>query len=302
MSDRLPALLARLTPLLGASRGAPEVLGGGITNHNYRMRLGDGDYVVRVTDPDSAFLGIDRAAEHAASLTAARLGVGPEVSAFLADAGCLVTRFIPGRPVPPEELRTAACIALVARSVRTFHDGPAIPSTFDSFRVVEAYARTAQAQGAALPVAYAAARRVASVIEPALQGAEHGPVPCHNDLLNANLIRDGQAVRIVDWEYAGMGDRYFDLGNLSINNGFSEGDDERLLTAYFGAAAPRRQACLALMRIMSDFREAMWGVVQSVVSKIEFDFQEYATRHFARLQESAADSRFAYWLRDARER
>jgi len=302
MTDRLPALLQRLSPLLGSPRGAPEALGGGITNHNYRVRLGDGDYVVRVTDPEAVFLGIDRLAEHAASLTAAQLGIGPEVAAFLADVGCLVTRFIPGRPVPSEELRTPACLVLVARSVRAFHDGPAIPSTFNAFRIVEAYARTAREHGAALPAAYAAALGVASAIEPVLRGAEQGPVPCHNDLLNANLIHDGQAVRIVDWEYAGMGNRYFDLGNLSINNGFSAVDDERLVAAYFGAVTPRRHACLALMRIMSDFREAMWGVVQSVVSRIEFDFHDYAARHFTRLQESAADARFSRWLRDARER
>src|SRR5262249_55595235 len=104
MTDRVSALLARLSPILGPPDGAAEVLGGGITNHNYRVRLGGGDYVVRVTAPESALLGIDRATEHAASLAAAALGVGPEVAAFLADGGCLVTRFIPGRPVPPEEL------------------------------------------------------------------------------------------------------------------------------------------------------------------------------------------------------
>ena len=42
--------------------------------------------------------------------------------------------------------------------------------------------------------------------------------PCHNDLLNANFIDDGQRIRIVDWEYAGMGDPFFDLGNFSINH------------------------------------------------------------------------------------
>ena len=38
--------------------------------------------------------------------------------------------------------------------------------------------------------------------------------PCHNDLLNANFIDDGTRIRIVDWEYAGMGDPFFDLGNF----------------------------------------------------------------------------------------
>ena len=62
-------------------------------------------------------------------------------------------------------------------------------------------------------------------------------MPCHNDLLNANFIHDARGVRIVDWEYAGMGDRYFDLGNLSINNDLREADDERLFSS---AISPRR--------------------------------------------------------------
>jgi thiamine kinase-like enzyme len=127
------------------------------------------------------------------------------------------------------------------------------------------------------------------------------PVPCHNDLLNANFILDSAGVRIVDWEYAGMGNRYFDLGNLSVNNGLREADDERLLAAYFGApCTERRFACLRLMRIMSDFREAMWGVVQGTISTLDFDYAEYATRHFARLEESASDPRYPTWLKDAR--
>ena len=48
-------------------------------------------------------------------------------------------------------------------------------------------------------------------------------MPCHNDLLNANFIDDGARIRIVDWEYAGMGDRWFDLGNYV--EAFNELDD-----------------------------------------------------------------------------
>ena len=62
-------------------------------------------------------------------------------------------------------------------------------------------------------------------------------MPCHNDLLPANLIHDGEAMRIVDWEYAGMGNRYFDLGNLSVNNRFNEAGDEWLLECYWGEPA-----------------------------------------------------------------
>ena len=127
-------------------------------------------------------------------------------------------------------------------------------------------------------------------------------MPCHNDLLTANFIHDGARVRIVDWEYAGMGDRYFDLGNLSVNNGFAEADDERLLAAYWRRAVRRRGGSprLRLMRIMSDFREGMWGVVQTAISALDFDFAGYADEHLARVAAGLADPRFPTWLEDAR--
>ena len=299
--NRPPAtLMDRLAALLGEHSGDAEELGGGITNRNYRVRLGGVDYVVRVTSPESSLLGIDRRAEHAAALAAAALGVAPRVAAFLEDAGCLVTEFLPGRPVPPEKLREPVRLAAVARAVRAVHDGAPFPATFDAFEIVETYARCALARGAVLPSGVGGARSVAGEIASVLHGPEHAPVPCHNDLLNANFILDSTGVRIVDWEYAGMGNRYFDLGNLSINNGLREDDDERLLTAYFGVpCTDHRFACLRLMRIMSDYREAMWGVLQGAVSTLAFDYAEYAARHFARLAESASDPRYPAWLRHA---
>ncbi len=46
------------------------------------------------------------------------------------------------------------------------------------------------------------------------------------------------------------------------------------------------------MRFMSDFREAMWGVVQSAVSELDFDFVGYASEHFERLRRTAEASAF----------
>jgi thiamine kinase-like enzyme len=97
----------------------------------------------------------------------------------------------------------------------------------------------------------------------------------------------------VDWEYAGMGDPFFDLANFSVNNGLDEDGDHALLEAY-GSADTQ---ALALMRVMSDFREAMWGVVQQAISELDFDFVAYADEHFERLQRTAADPRFKAALR-----
>jgi thiamine kinase-like enzyme len=181
-------------------------------------------------------------------------------------------------------------LARVAAALRAYHDGPEIPGTFDSFRVVEVYRRTALDRDGAVPETYEWAHEIAGRIE-AKRSAED-PVPCHNDLLNANFLDDGERLRIVDWEYAGMGDRFFDLANFSINHELDAAQSEGLLAAYFGEARPADREALELMRFMSDFREAMWGVVQSAVSELDFDFVAYATEHFERLRRTAMSPTF----------
>jgi thiamine kinase-like enzyme len=265
------------------------------------VRAGGDDVVVRLPGKDTELLGIDRVAEREATAAAARVGVGPEVLAFMTEPPCLVTRFLPGRPVSAEELREPPMLDQVAAALRAFHSGPPLPSTFDAFAIVDAYQATARAHGARIPDRYGDLIAGAHAIRAALHGPEHAPVPCHNDLLTANFIYGDERVRIVDWEYAGMGDRYFDLGNLSVNNGFAEAGDERLLSAYWSEpCTPRRFATLRLMRIMSDFREGMWGVVQTAISALDFDFVAYGEEHLGRVAAGLADPRFAGWLEDAR--
>jgi thiamine kinase-like enzyme len=147
-----------------------------------------------------------------------------------------------------------------------------------------------------VPEAYSWAQRWADRIELA-----RGPQPlepCHNDLLNANFIADGERICIVDWEYAGMGDRFFDLANFSINHEFAEEENEAFLAAYFGELRPDDLSALGLMRFMSDFREAMWGVVQQGISELDFDFVAYADEHFERLERTAANDGFRAALGD----
>ena len=178
--------------------------------------------------------------------------------------------------VPPERLAPAA----VGETLRLIHDGPPFPSRFDPFRVVDAYLRTAEEHGVAIPSAYAeAARRAASIEQRDRGGAL---CPCHNDLLNANFIDDGFRLRIVDWEYAGMGSPFFDLGNFSVNHGLDERGERALLDAYSGDTSDEALGALHDMRFMSDFREAMWGVVQQAISDVDFDFVAYADEHFER--------------------
>jgi thiamine kinase-like enzyme len=283
----IDALLERLWP---GREVTVERLGGGLTNHNFKVLVDGEAFVVRVGGKDTELLGIDRRSEHGAAFAAAQIGVGPEVVAFVESESCLVTRFVEGRPIPPETMRAPETIGRAARTLRLIHDGPPVPGRFDSFRVVEAYRDTVVARGRAVPAAYDDAKAIAGRIEGALGSREERP--CHNDLLNANFLDDGARIRIVDWEYAGMGDPFFDLANFSVNHELSEADDRALLAAYSGRSDDADHTRLGLMRFMSDFREAMWGVVQQAVSELDFDFVGYADEHFRRLEATAESPRF----------
>ena len=288
----VPAGVAAAVERLWPGRSARlDVLGGGITNHNVKVSLDDGAaYVLRVAGKDTELLGIDRSAEHQATRAAASVGVGPEVVAFLEPEGWLVTRFVEGGTPPVERLREPGQLTRVAAALRAVHEGPPVPAAFDSFRVVAAYRATAAARGVAVPESVDWAWETAARIE-AVRGRVAAK-PCHNDLLNANFIDDGTTLRIVDWEYAGMGDVFFDLANFAVDHELDAEARRALLAAYFGEVPAGAADRLELMRFLSDFREAMWGVVQTAVSELDFDFDGYAREHFARMARTEAEPGF----------
>jgi thiamine kinase-like enzyme len=279
----------------------PEVvqLGGGITNRNFRIDIAGQSFVVRLFGKDSELLGIDRAAEDQAATSAATAGVAPEVVEYMPELRALVTRFMEADPLPPEDLERPEVLEQVVRSVKAIHAMGHITSTFDAFGVVRDYCTVAEEHDVRVPDEYGSMLAFADRIERAFGRAPIPPRPCHNDLLNANFLVKQGRVLIVDYEYAGMGDLFFDLGNLSINNGINEDAQMLLLELYFGRVTSPEVARLKLMRVMSDFREAMWGVVQQGLSTLDFDYVDYAGRHFARCLESAGDARFTGWLEDA---
>jgi thiamine kinase-like enzyme len=285
----LDCLGDQIAAVLGARESELVPLDGGITNRNFRARFGGREVVVRLPGKETGLLGIDRGAEAEANRTAAAAGVAPPVLAAFADPPCLVTEFIEGEAMAAEDLRAPGAVEKVAEALRRVHDCGPIAATFSAARVVDSYAVRTRQRGQTLPADFDRFRQTAARIEAFMRRVDQADVFCHNDLLPANFIESPGGLRIVDWEYAGMGNRYFDLGNFAVNNDLDEEQEAALLDAYRGApAAGDEILALRAMRFMSDFREAMWGVLQSSVSDIPFDFAGYAERHFERL--AAAES------------
>ena len=272
-------------------------LEGGITNRNYRIDTLGKSFHLRIAGENTEMLGINRQHEYWSHLIAGELEIAPEVVYFIEPEGYLVTRFIDGRPIPPEELRQPKNIQHVAEILNQIHSMPNIPGVFSAFQVVRDYTEIARRYQVTFPEMFRWLIKQMNDAESALMNRPFIPRPCHNDLLNANFLL-GDKLYLLDWEYAGMGDIFFDLANFSNNHELSKDEDELLLDCYFGQVKKRDLAHLNIMKIMSDFREAMWGLVQVGISDLNFDFQAYANKHFERLRQNILNPNWEHWLEE----
>jgi thiamine kinase-like enzyme len=278
--------LIGLIPRLRGKEVKVSPLKGGLTNRNYRLDCEGERFVLRVMGDNSRLLGINRRAEHACLQAAHAIGIGPEVVAFFPDKGALVTRFVTGRVLVPEALKSPAILRRVVASLRGYHEKSNGAGTFSAFETVRRYYAQACKRKVAFPRNIRRALRILARIENEA-GVADRVCHCHNDLLSSNLVDDRRRVWILDWEYGGAGDLFFDLGNLAANNLFDREQESQLLQYYFGKARPADLRRLRLMRLASDMREAMWGFLQTRISKLDFDYQTYARRHYKRFLQGA---------------
>ena len=292
-------------PFLADSKNVKKIpLSGGITNLNFKIEADGKSYVIRLAGEGTDMLGIKRDVEHAANKVAGELGIAPEIMYFIEPEGYIVTRFINGKRIMPEDIVKPDYLVRVAQKLRLFHrNAPKLKGEFNVFRRVEMLTKTAKARGAQFPSDWDFIMKKMREAEKALLKDPYKPTPCHNDLLNLNWLDEEVAgdigeIRLLDWEYAGMGDIFFDLGNFSHHHRLNEEQVRIFLTAYFGKFTPKEYARLRIMWPMSELHEAMWGTTQSVISTLEEDFQGYANLWFGRYRMHVTDYRWEQWLKD----
>jgi thiamine kinase-like enzyme len=285
----LDAQARALIPLIPGLKGRNvdvSPLKGGLTNRNYLLQCAGERFVLRVMGDNSTLLGIDRRAEYACLQAAHDIGIGAEVMAFFPRKGALVTRFVTGRVLSAKDLKKSSVLRRVVASLRRYHEKSNGAGRFSAFETVRRYFSLGRKRKVVFPRNIDDALRMLARVEEE-RGVPNRLCDCHNDLLPSNLVDGGPNVWILDWEYGGAGDLFFDLANLAANSLFDSEQEVQLLECYFGKARPDDLRRLRLMRLASDMREAMWGFLQTRISKLNFDYQAYARRHFQRFLKNA---------------
>jgi len=279
----LEELFDQIPSLTGEPRTIEE-LPGGLTNLNLKVTTPRGVFVARVGRSDTSLLGIDREAEHANTRSAELAGVGAPVVEFRPDLGVLVIGFIDGSSLDNDDLRKPGALARVADAVRTLHAGPRFVGDFDMFTRQQRYLASVVDGGFPHPSDYTDFEPQFQRIRAALAVKVGPTVPCNNDLLAGNLVDDGAKLWLIDYEYSGNNDPFFELGNTWTECQLDDDHLDELVTAYVGHRDPQHIAeTIARTRLqatVSRYGWSLWGYIQSATSDQDYDFHAWGQERF----------------------
>ena len=232
-----------------------------------------------------------------AAREAAKAGVSPEVMYADPDTGIMVSEFVEGAvTMTPEEFTgRAGSAGRAGAAFKKLHSsGAKFNFRFELFSMIDEYLGILSGKTVDLPEGYHDVLDEAKAVRQALEAHPLPSAACHCDPLCENFLDTGTRMWIVDWEYSGMNDPMWDLGDLSVEGGFSAEQDEEMIQAYFGGE-PRadERGRIIIYKAMCDLLWTLWGLIQHANDNPADDFWAYSVERFERCKALMAQPEFA---------
>jgi thiamine kinase-like enzyme len=258
---------------------------GGLTNRVYKAGSGPAALCVRLPGKGTEEY-INRAVEAVAAGEAARAGVSPPLVHVDPAAGVLVTRFIADSVTMTPDLfasREGAAARAGQIFARLHRSGAAFDFRFELFSMIDSYLDILSTKHVAFPEGYHEGLKEAETVRAALAAQPVGLAPCHCDPLAENFLDTGDRMWIVDWEYSGMNDPMWDLGDLSVEAAFGPQQDKEMMQAYFGGPPSAFDlGRMVIYKAMCDLLWTLWGLIQVANGNPAEDFTAYSQNRFRR--------------------
>jgi thiamine kinase-like enzyme len=250
-------------------------------------------YVLRLANPAAVqYLGVSRSEEQAAIMAAAQAGIGPEVIYFDAELGHLATPWIDALSYwQASDFRDPPSLARIVQLMARMHQITTLPGDAgSSFRRIEALLESMARLGLPMPSGIAGLRHRLEDIEAERRADLRFAIGLnHNDLWANNFLDDGKQLWLLDWEFAGRGDGWFDLATVSMAGAFEPSDELRLLEMCGRTLASDVRALRSAQWVVRLF-EACWSAVmyQLAANKRDaagrtFDFLSHSRTMFAKI-------------------
>ena len=252
------------------------------TNLNYKVTTSDETYVLRIAGKGTSNY-IDRAAEEHNARIATAAGLNAETLFFDVNDGTMLSRFVEGSTMDRirfhDDPTAPARAALVLKQLHGL-DRP-FKSRFDPFAMIDYYLELLRKLRATLPTGFEELKQEVDVVRQVLEAIVVPLTPCHNDPWPENFVEVRRRTYLIDWEYSGMNDPMWDLGNLSVEAGLRGEQDRVMMEAYCGGfVPPRLYSRMVLYKAIGGFFWALWSIVQYANNNPATDFWTYALSRF----------------------
>ena len=257
---------------------------GGLTNLVYRIETNHEKLIVRIPGEGTSDY-IDRATELHNARAAQAAGVSPEILLADGESGVMISRCIEAETMTGADFksRKGSPARAGAALARLHNSGQEFRFRFELFSMIDDYLKILAGKDTNLPDGYGDVVKAAQPVKQVLADNPAPLAPCHCDPLCENFLDDGDKMWIIDWEYSGMNDPLWDLGDLSVEGGFDDAQDMEMLRAYFGAAPTAAQVGrLVIYKAMCDLLWTLWGLIQYADGNPAEDFWAYSVERFGR--------------------
>jgi thiamine kinase-like enzyme len=231
-------------------------LSGGLAHETYVASVDGERHVVKLLVDDMVHYQLMIPHDHLLHNTwaAGESGVGARLVESFPDISVMILEYIDGRTLELGDLADRHYIPLIAAALARLHSqAPPFANEQSIFHLLDAYLRLTEREGLRLPHRYLDYLPVARRIQEALAVQALPLVPCNNDTYAPNLMDDGGRIRIVDYDFSGMNDPCFELGDVAVEGRYTVDDVEHLCESYFGARRPVQVARTRLFRIGAQF-------------------------------------------------
>ncbi len=267
----------------------------GLTNLNYKVTVGDQHYSVRIPGAGSEIF-IDRDTELHNTTSASDIGVGKRIFYSFESDNIIVSEFIEGTVMSPETFRNKEVIVRAVKAIKKVNTEGKFISRFVMFEKFDKYLEIIKKHSITIPDNFDEAETIVTRVRERFTKNMPELLSCHNDLLAENFIDQGDRMRIIDWELAGLNDPCFELGDFSVEQGFDEIEDKLIVETYFGKFDKQKFARMNIYKYMADILWTLWADIQNHLSTLDFDFWEYGINRFNRAMTAFNSDDFPKWF------
>ena len=231
---------------------------GGITNNNYKVGISDNFFVLRLPgkNPDL----INRKAEKNNQILAAEVGLTLPFLYFDEITGIKISDFENNLvALEPDQLISKEYINKALTTLQEVHESEiTFEQCFDHYAFFHEIHKEEE---------YKEMAEIGDYLLEKIEEINQKLVPCHKDIYGPNFVLLDHQMYLIDWEYSGMGSKFFDYGDLCLQQNIHEDQRKELFIELELEEGGEDQVLWNLYRYLSSLTWGLWATRKGVLDQ-----------------------------------